>query len=292
MGNDKSAILKTLLYGDIFDYPFKEEELFRFLIAEKRIDKKTFLRELLKKNEKIVFKNSFYCLKGRENIIQKRIKKEKESLAKLKKAQKITNFISIFPTVLLIGVSGALAMQNAEKEDDIDLFVIVKKNTLFVTRFFIVGLLKLMGVYRERGRKEAENKICPNMFLDERNLCFTKEKQNLYTAHEVAQIIPLFQRNNTYQRFIDANKWIKRFLPNSIDIKILTLSTGKQGDRFLVIRLFNILEPLFKKAQLYIIKKHITIETISDTLLAFHPFDYRIYVLKEYEKRLRKYKIE
>lgn len=292
MGSNKNAILKTLLYSDIFDYPLKEFELFRFLIEEKKTEKKTFLVDIKRKNANVVLKNGFYCVSGRESIIAKRLNREKESLTKLTLAQKIINRISFFPTILFIGISGALAMKNAEKEDDIDLFVVVRKNTVWLSRLFLVLFLKAMRKYRKRGDKNVADKICLNMLLDESRLAIPVFGQNLYSAHEVVQLMPIFDRQGIYKKFLDVNRWVEKFLPNSILLKDNKIKDKEKISNFLTIKLLNFLEPFAKKFQLRIMRKYITIEIVSDNFLAFHPFDYRNYVLREYKKRLKKYKIE
>ena len=117
------------------------------------------------------------------------------------------------------------------------------------------------------------------MFIDESVLKFPQERQDIYTAHEIVQMMPLFERENTHQRFITANRWIKEYMYNAIDIRILRYKDTKKI-------LPNILEPLTKYIQLTYMKRHRTNETVSDSLLAFHPSDYRKQVLKEYNKRL------
>ncbi len=292
MSSSKNAILRTLLYSDIFDYPLKETELFRFLITTKSIDKETFLKALSKKNVNVVFKNNFYCIKGHENIIAERIKREKLSVIKLKIARKIINLISLFPTIRFIGISGALSMGNAAKNDDIDLFIITRENAMWITRLFLIFILKIMGKYRKRGDKNVANKICLNMLLDESNLKLSFDRQNLYCAHEIAQLMPIFSRDGVYKKFIRANNWTTKFLPN--------LSVGRRGYKkikeqkrslnFPISKLLKLLEPLAREVQLYMMKKHITIETVSDNFLALHPFDYKMYTLNAYEERLKKYK--
>jgi hypothetical protein len=51
----------------------------------------------------------------------------------------------------------------------------------------------------------------------------------------------------------------------------------------------EIVESLAKKVQQFYMKSHITKETISSTVLAFHPVDYREKTLREYKKRIKKY---
>ena len=275
----KTAIFKTLIYSDIFDYPLTKDGIWKFLISEKLIKRKEFEKEL---NSLVEFETtplgcnrSFYYLLGREEIVQTRIKRLEESRIKINRAKKIISLLSFIPTVLLIGISGGLALNNADEKDDIDLFVITSKGSLWITRLFLVCLLILMGQYRGRGKKKSQ-KICLNMLIDESSLELQK---NLYTAHEIVQLLPIFQRDSSYKKFVGANKWIAKFLPNAIDgIKNQELRIkGGQYPLF-------ILNYLAKAIQLWYMKKHKTKEIISDHMLAFHPFDYKGFVLKEYNK--------
>src|SRR5687768_3690701 len=43
----EQAVLKTLLYSDIFDFPLTKHELWKFLISPREIDKKLFDQALI-----------------------------------------------------------------------------------------------------------------------------------------------------------------------------------------------------------------------------------------------------
>src|SRR6185312_7622187 len=119
------------------------------------------------------------------------------------------------PTIEFAGLSGSLAMHNAEKDADIDIFIITRPNTLWLTRFLILSLLQLKGKRRAPGKKHAKDTICVNMLLDTKHMAFPKNKRNIYTAHEIIQMKPLLIRNNTYNEFLHKNKWIINFLPHA-----------------------------------------------------------------------------
>ena len=312
------SILQTLIYSDIFDYPLSGDELWKFLIS-KKIDKESF-EGLLKNNlsEKVNFRNNLYCLSGRERIIKTRIARKKESQKKVVVAKKIIKQLSFLPTIQFIGISGALSLENSERDDDIDLFVIVSKSSLWLTRLSMIILLLLMGKYRRRNQKEVSDKICLNMLIDDGALSFPTSRQNLYTAHEIMQLMPIFDRNNMYKKFMMANDWIKKYLPNAFNRGTTLNRTSRQtrlgtsdvpGTSLTVplnhaetifsvflsaswrILRFSALEHFAKVLQLFFIKKHVTTETISDGFLAFHPLDYKNIILVEYKKRLQRYEI-
>ncbi|MBI2431130.1 MAG: hypothetical protein HYV39_03890 [Candidatus Levybacteria bacterium] len=280
------SILKTLAYADIFDSPLTLHQLWQFLISERRVDKNVVERSIatILTIEKI---NDYFCFRGRAHIVDKKIATIADSSEKYRRAAKASLFLSRIPTVVLIGVSGGLAVGNVSKDDDIDLFIIAQKGTLWMTRFFSNLLLDALRMRRKRGARDISGKICLNMFIEERGIAIPKNKQNLYTAHEIAQMILLFERNNTYQRFLQANTWVEKFLPNSIDIKKkLPILISEYLSIFL-----SSFEFLAKKVQLWYMKKHRTREEINDYILAFYPFDYEKKLLKKYEERLKKYHI-
>lgn len=278
MGSN-SAILKTLIYSDIFDYPLTKKEIWKFLIG--RVSRALFEKDLIRFTpSRWECENGYYFLGGRGEIVGKRLERAKESKKKLEIARKIIKTLSLVPTVLFVGISGGLALENAEKKDDIDLFVITSKNNLWATRLILACLLILMGQYRGRGKKESR-KICLNMLIDEEALEF--KHHDLYTAHEIVQLRPIFDRNNFYEKIKASNAWILKYLPN---VNIRDISNDKQKKSFL-----SLFEKLAKTIQQWHMKKHRTNETIDDKMLAFHPFEYRNYVLKEYNKRLKQYAI-
>lgn len=284
-----SAISRTFIYSDIFDFPLTKEEIWKFLIG-KKIRRESFEKELSRlvrsKTRPLRSDRKLYYLFGRKEIVEKRIRRKKVSQQKLVEAKRIINVLSLVPTVLFIGISGGLALENADEKDDIDLFIITSKNSLWITRLILVFLLIVAGQYRGRGKKESQ-KICLNMLIDEKLLMFEKYRQNLYTAHEIAQLKPMLDRNNTYKKFINANRrWMSRFLPNAMNrIRNQALRIKERKNPLFII------EKLAKTLQLWYMKKHITKETVSDNMLAFHPFEYGEYVLKEYNKRLKQYEI-
>ena len=279
----KSAVLKTIAYADIFDFPLKEEEVFKFLI-ETRTSKAQVagcLEELVKA-KKISSISGFYFLPDRGKIVVMRRKREKYSVRKLKIARKAAKFIKIFPSVKLIGLTGALAVSNSKKDDDIDFLIVTSGNLLWTTRFLTTVILSVLGLKRKRNATSVADKICLNMFIDESSLSFSDH--NLFLAHEILQLSPIYQKDDIYQKFLQKNIWVLKFLPN--------WPFPKTKEQFLLnkkitLKLFLAIEKLLKKAQLVYMYPHITTEKISDKLLKFHPRDMRKIVLSKYQQKIK-----
>lgn len=286
----RQSIIKTVLYSDIFDYPLTYGQIWKYLLSPKKIKRINFEEVLKDFKSPIMQKEGWYFLKGREKIIKKRTGRKRESERKLTIARNVTRILSIVPSVLLIGVSGGVSLHNADKNDDIDLFVITKENSLWQTRLLLVLLLKIMGKHRSRRDVKVKDKICLNMLVSEKDLVFPKDRQDIYTAHEIVQMTPIFNRNKTYEKFMSKNLWVRKYMPNAlagIKIKDLRINNERQ---LLVIRYWLLVtEFVVKQIQLWYIKRHIGKESISEGTLAFHPFDYKKDIIQSFEDRVKKY---
>lgn len=289
--SEAAAILTTLAYADIFNFPLKQDELWQYLISDKGIQKKRFLQSLETIKPQVSFKDGYYTLKNKERTIQKRIKNLGEVARKQALASKAANIISKIPTVQFIGISGALAARNIGPEDDIDLFIILKKEKIFVSRFWMLLFLEMLGVRRTRNQKNAANKICINLLIDASSMRWSPEKRDIYTAHEIAQIQPLFEREDMYNRFLQENLWVQSLLPNAYETKKVCAIRNKETNKFFqiigsVMTSFPF-EIVMRYVQKMLINRHKTTETVTDHLLAFHPRDYRAETLELLSLKMR-----
>jgi len=287
----EESILATLAYHDIFNYPLTQEEIRKYLIEKKATfaSVKNGIDQLIRAR-KVGSLSEYLFLKGRKKTVILRKKRQKYSNAKFKKALFFSKILKAVPTLKMVAVSGALAMENSHKKDDIDLVLISAKNTLWTTRF-IVNLL-LWPFRRDPSGKKIANRACLNLFIDESNLKI--QPSNLYHAHEICQMKPLWDRDRTYQKFISANSWVKNFLPNwQADVERLTTNDKRKiGAKALVFqRLALVVENLLKNFQLWYMRSKITTERIGDTQLFFHPANTMEAVLETYRKNLRRLKL-
>ncbi len=285
------AIIKTLCYSDIFEYPLTNDEISKWLIKLKIKNKKIITT--IKNDELIREKDGYYFLKGRETIVDIRKKREIFSKQKIIIAKKIASFLKIIPTIRLVGITGALALNNVKEDDDIDLLIVTSRNLLWTTRFLVTILVELIGKRRRPNEIAVNNKICLNMFLDENHLVIPIEERNLFSAHEVAQLQPIWDRDNTYSIFLTENSWIRRYLPNILneDIKKLNIIKSRRNNNplsifpFLSVR--NFIENFLKYFQLRYMRKKRTTEVIREGVIRFHPNDVRGLVMEKFNKKLR-----
>lgn len=267
----------SVVYHNIFGFPLTAGELIKWTVGERVI--------VPNWQEKAVeTKNGYYFLKGNASGIYTRLLKERISQRKIKLAKRAAKFLSLIPMVKMIAVTGALAMENAADENDIDLLIITKKGSLWTTR--LVGYLVswLAGIkIRKPGDKNQKDKLCLNIWLDEKALAWERHDRNLFTAHEIAQIKPLVNKDKTYEKFIAKNKWILAFWPNAVRIKNLKFKMSSvSGNGKNYNSKFKILETFAYKLQYLYMKSKITREVVTPTRALFHPNDWGKVVLRQF----------
>ncbi|MEA2088719.1 MAG: hypothetical protein U9O55_02690 [Patescibacteria group bacterium] len=309
MSNDlQKSIISTLVFFDMFDYPLTELEIWKFFYKNNSYNnysnfsifdiKKILNNEL---SNKIKNKNGFYFLQGRENIVDIRNKRYNQSFYKFQKAKKASRIFSLLPFIKMIGIGNFMPSNNTKKESDIDFFIVVKKNRIWISRFFCVLISQLLG-WRPT-KKNKEDKICLSFFVTEknlalRNIAIANEKINdIYLCCWIATLYPIYNKNKTYENFISQNSWVKKYLPNFTEI----MPSQKRKINpcffsfiFLFLN-FNFLEKIAKKIQLKIMPENLKNLAnksdgviVNDNILKFHDNDkrkyYRSKFLNTYEK--------
>lgn len=246
-------------YHDKYDYPLSDDERNKWQANFKLSDLK-----------KVKHKNKFYFVEGREKIIQIRKKREKYSKTKLIIAQKAAFVLSQNKYILFIGITGSLAMNNAKLGDDIDLMFITKKNRLWIARFLVyLSLIKHGFKVRRPKDNNEKNKLCLNLWLDERSLSF-EHKKNEFVAHEVAQVVPIFNKNNIYDKWLFSNKWVLDYWPNVIKIQKSSLKNSEKFSKLNLNIILNLLNVIFFVLQYFYMFPKITNEKVSLKRAEFH----------------------
>ncbi len=278
------ALLATLLYSDMFDFPLTLEELYRYVLY-RTLSKETIKKILQEMKATIYLKDGYYFLAGRESIVDARKERRHYTKEKIQIVKNIVNKLSKIPTIMLIGLSGSVAMNNAKKKDDIDVFIITKSDSVWITRLLVVCLLFLVGKKRKRIVVSEANTICANMFVDVNSLSFDADQHNLYLAQEIVHMQPLFVRNSMDEIFLQQNSWVKKFLPHTM------VSCKKFGYFKKRIGIIPMIERVAKTIQLLYMRKHITSEIVTDHILSFHPENKEHMILAMFEKRKKAYEI-
>jgi len=201
----ESSILKTLAYFDIFSYPLPASELREFC-GQKLTDEefRVVIKNLLAAD--CVFElNEFYSLQNDLSIAENRRKGNERAAQVFPRAFRIGRFLYKFPFVRGVAISGSLSKNFADKNGDIDFFILTVSNRLWVSRTFMHLFKKLTYVFGK------QHSYCMNYYLDETALEI--EEKNVYTATEVKTLVPV-AGSKTLEVFFEKNKWADEWLSN------------------------------------------------------------------------------
>ena len=182
-------------------------EIWLYLPSSCHLDQfESVLQSLL--DDSLIFKvGDFYSLQNESTTCERRVKGNERATGLLLTARKVANFLSKFPFVKGVAVSGSLSKHFADELSDIDLFIITASNRLWIARS-ILHLFKKLTFLANR-----QHYFCMNYFIDEAHLEIIEK--NIYTATEIVTLMPL-QGSQSFVRFFAANTWTKEFLPNNI----------------------------------------------------------------------------
>lgn len=202
------AIWKTLIYGDIFNFPMTPQEIHHFLIHDEPIDFHLIKYRLQSSDwlrQRICVENQYYTLAHRSELFELRVKREQMMSNLLPRTVFYGRLLAYFPFVEFVGITGALAMRNpSTADDDLDYLIVTRPGRVWLARAAIILLVRLMRL--------RNIEICPNYVLASDQLVQTR--QDLYIAHEIAQILPL-SNHELYQQLRDQNPWTHTHLPNA-----------------------------------------------------------------------------
>lgn len=208
MSDLDDAILRTVLYGDVFHFPMSPREIHHFLISERPCtlsEVEHALRGSRRLAELLVQRDGLVAWAGRADLIELRASREAASAHLLPQARRYGRWLACLPFVRMVAITGALAMRNAsDRHDDLDYVLVTAPGRVWLARAFAIVIVRFS---RRRGAV-----VCPNYVLAETAL--TQDRRNLYIAHEVAQMVPLFGFG-LYSRMRDLNAWAAEYLPNA-----------------------------------------------------------------------------
>jgi hypothetical protein len=181
------AILRSVVYSSLFEYPLTLSELRRTLLESAQTE-----GEILRTYDAsprlrsaIEFRDGLFFPTGRGAWVQERWGREVRSLAFLQRHRRLLALICALPFVRLVALSGSLAALNADHRADLDLFVITRGRRAWVVTLAVILLARLTG------RRRA---LCLNFVMTDDSL-------------------PLVGQD-TYRRFVAANPFVSQFYPN------------------------------------------------------------------------------
>lgn len=198
------AIIRALLYFDIFGHPLSKTELYGLIgIKVNWEDFEQSLEEL--QNLNLVSSNSgyFFLVNGSASI-EDRVQKLERSVKYHRISRIISKLIYFHPFVKGVLISGSLSKSSFSKKDDIDFFIIADPGRVWLCRALLMMFKKVFLL-------NSKKYFCINYFIDSETLEIPDK--NIFTATEIAFLIPI-RNTKLCKEFFEANEWIIDFFPN------------------------------------------------------------------------------
>ncbi len=311
------GIIQALVFYDLFDYPLTLVELAKFLQDnEGRLSALHFSlseillafrhRESLKR--KVVSADGFYFLRGREELVERRLSRHRTALPRWNKAVKLIRRLSGIPFLKMAALCNMFPIETPKVESDIDVVIIAKSGRIWLVRLLVTMLIALTGQWRH---KKVAGKMCLSFFLSDEHLNLQKLyqakniwfKKDPYLFNWVALLYPIYDRDGTADKFWVANQWVRQYLPQTFLTDSVPLrrvrGTGldhvwqKIWELIWRGKFGNWVEKTVKWWQLEYMKARGDPEWLrnpnvirSDEVLKFHEIDRREYFRAKFEERL------
>lgn len=202
--SEERAVLQSVVYAALFDYPLTVTQLREALIGQVA-DEATLVRWFNSSaylQRTVEYADGYFFPRGRHDLLHTRERREATSRALLAEHATPLRIITRLPFVRMVALSGSLAHLNADADADLDLFVITSPRRVWTTTVATLALARLLG-WRKR--------LCLNYVVSERALWIAPA--DLFSANQIVHLQPL-TGEAAYHRFLDANRFVERFYPN------------------------------------------------------------------------------
>jgi hypothetical protein len=205
MDRQQIAIVRSVIYASLFDYPLTLAQLHQTLISAAlspdeiiaAYNSSAALRSVVE------YRDGFFFPAGRSELIAERQRREDRSRVFLERHRRLLGWICTLPFTRMVALSGSIAHLNLEPGGDLDLFIITRGRRVWTVTVAAIVLTRLLG---------ARRIVCANFVMSDEHL--TIEQQDLFTANQAIHLKPLIGPE-VFEGFVAANPFVHRFYPNA-----------------------------------------------------------------------------
>lgn len=212
---DYEVILEPIIFLDLFNYPLQTFEIYKFIKQSLSYQELQNILEDLVLKKILQEKQGFYFLDGRGDTVEERHRRYNYSRAKLKKASFFAKIFSFFPGVLAVAAANFIGDHNWRLKSDIDIFIICRKNYLWLSRLYCAGIAKLLFSRPKDNNKR--DKICLSFYISEDSLNLDKlhlPGGDPYFKYWLLGLVPLYSQGHIWEDFQVANNNPNRQVAN------------------------------------------------------------------------------
>ncbi len=227
------SLVTVYQVSSYLDFPFTLNEVADFFLPGADISGNELRQMILDGDFKDVpFKIEDDCLLTRpDQNPHVRLIRESISAQKLMSAGEFASSLTrLIPWVMMIAVTGSVAYGSAGKRDDIDLFIITRRNRLWLSIFFALVLVRVFKTLRVQPTHLLP--FCMSYVHDEHGFRNeTRKSVNPLFARELLKAVPLVGKSH-YRRLLEENGWVQQLHAASYQAKLKSLpSSDRKMDR-------------------------------------------------------------
>jgi len=205
MTTREMAIVRTVIYSSLFDYPLTLDELHRSLIESDQT-----AAEILAVYEGsaalqhiVEYRDGYFLPIGRSDLPAERRRRERRSREFLRHHQLLLRLVCAVPFTRLVALSGSIAHLNLEANGDLDLFIVTRGSSVWTVTVAVLALAKLL-----RRRRS----LCANFIIADTHLRL--DQRDLFAANQVIHLRPLIG-GDVWSVMVANNPFVARFHPNA-----------------------------------------------------------------------------
>jgi hypothetical protein len=202
-----AAVVQAIAYADVYGWPLATDEIHRFLPVSASFGDVASTLRSTQVSKLVAGVDGHHVLRGREHLVAERRRRTAASERRWPEVIRHGRLIARIPWVRMVAVSGSMAVRAARAGDDVDLFIVTDEGRLWLSRALTIAI----GKVSSRRGSTTPSTLCPNYLVTASSI--ELEERDLYTAHELVQLVPLFGPD-IYAALLDRNQWYRTFLPN------------------------------------------------------------------------------
>lgn len=124
----------------------------------------------------------------------------------IEKTIKYIKFIKWIPGLQMIAIWNSVALNSANQNSDIDLFIVSKPNRLWIVRIFTTLIFHILLVRKNRNKHKW--RFCLSFFSTTKSLNFEKIaiENDIYLYFWIIYLKPILVYDDIYNLFINENK--------------------------------------------------------------------------------------
>ncbi len=223
----EQSIVRALCWFAVFERPMTGFEIWKWLIEPVRAYDLSEVYRVLESSEWLKGKfeehGGFYRVIGVvpsscesfKHAVETRSRNYLDATKKFRKLKRASHYFRLFSSARSVAAVNSIAWMNTNTESDIDLFVVTKPKSIWMTRFWMVVPFI---VFRKRPGASNQDPFCFSFFATSNALAMDHlrlKDGDHYFAFWLKSMVPMFDRDQNFERLQKENAWADHVLPNA-----------------------------------------------------------------------------